>query len=86
MVLGWSLGSLSDMALFTHSGHWSIWMKTETIKTLFRPLLTLLLVVSWIIFIAKGIVYPPMFQWLAAGSAGEWVLERGWKRLLEMKG
>ena len=61
-------------------------MNVEIIKTLFRPLLTLILVVTWIIFIAKGIAYPAMFQWLAAGSAGEWVLERGFKRLLEMKG
>ncbi len=61
-------------------------MNAETIKTLFRPLLTLLLVVTWVIFIAKGITYPATFGWLAAGSAGEWVLERGYKRLLEMRG
>ena len=61
-------------------------MKTETIKPLFRPFLTLILVVTWITFIAKAVAYPPSFGWLAVGSAGEWVLERGWKRLLEMKG
>ena len=84
MVLVIGVVRFLGLAFFTYSR--SILMNAEIIKTLFRPFLTLLLVVAWIIFIAKGINYPPSFGWLAAGSAGEWVLERGWKRLLEMKG
>ena len=86
MVLVSGLARILGLALFTYSGMGDFLMNAETIKTLFRPFLTLFLVATWVIFIAKGIDYPPMFQWLAAGSAGEWVLERGWKRLLEMKG
>lgn len=59
-------------------------VKTETIKTLFRPLLTLLLVITWILFIALGIVYPPTFGWLTAGCVIEWIGERGLKRFREL--
>ena len=60
-------------------------MNTETIKTLFRPFLTLLLVITWIVFIAQATPYPPMFQWLSVGAVTEWVGERALKRLREYK-
>lgn len=59
-------------------------MTTESVKTMFRPLLTLLLVITWILFIAKGIPYPPTFGWLAAGCVIEWIGERGLKRFREL--
>ena len=59
-------------------------MNCETIKTLFRPVLTFVLVVTWIAFIAKEIVYPPAFQWLVIVFAGEWLTERGLKRFKEL--
>ena len=58
-------------------------MKTETIKTLFRPLLTLILLITWIVFIGTGVVYPAMFQYLTAGAVAEWISERALKRLKE---
>ena len=59
-------------------------MKAETIKTLFRPLLTLILIITWIVFIAKGIVYPPMFGYLTTACVVEWVGERFIKRIKEL--
>ena len=59
-------------------------MTAETIKTLFRPLLTLILVVTWLVFIATDINYPPAVQWLAIIFAGEWLTERGLKRFKEL--
>ena len=59
-------------------------MTTETIKTLFRPLLTLILVVTWVLFIYLAVIYPPEFKWLTLIFAGEWLTERGLKRLKEL--
>ena len=56
----------------------------ETIKTLFRPFLTLILVLTWIIFIAREVTYPPALQWLVIAFAGEWLTERGLKRFKEL--
>ena len=58
-------------------------MTAEAIKTLIRPLLTLILLITWIAFIAREIVYPPMFQYLTVAAVVEWVGERALKRLKE---
>ena len=60
-------------------------MKTEQIKTLFRPILTLILLITWIIFISQAITYPAMFQYLTAVAVAEWIGERAIKRIVEMK-
>ena len=57
---------------------------TETIKTLFRPLLTLILLITWIIFLGKGIAYPAAFEYLTIACVGEWVGERFLKRFKEL--
>mgnify|MGYP001617862196 CR=1 FL=1 len=56
----------------------------EIIKTLFRPLLTLILVITWIVFITSAIDYPQEFKWLTLLFAGEWLTERGLKRFKEL--
>lgn len=58
--------------------------KAETIKTIFRPFLTLILILTWIVFIAKEVIYPPALQWLVIVFAGEWLTERGLKRFKEL--
>lgn len=57
---------------------------SEQVKTLFRPLLTLILLITWIIFIARGTIYPATFGYLTGACVLEWVGERFLKRFLEM--
>ena len=61
-------------------------MNIENIKIITRPVMIFLLLSAWISFIGCGISYPDVFQWLVVTGTGEWILERGYKRVTEIRG
>ena len=61
------------------------YLSTEGVKTIFRPFLTLLLVIIWMLFIYQGIDYPKEYGYLTAACVLEWVGERFIKRIKELK-
>lgn len=54
---------------------------TEVLKTLTRPVLTLIGLMAWLVFIAYEVPYPDWFQWTVIGMISSWFGERTIRRL-----
>lgn len=51
------------------------------LKTLTRPVLTLIGLMAWLVFIAYEVPYPDWFQWTVIGMISSWFGERTIRRL-----
>lgn len=55
----------------------------EFVKTSTRPFLVVLLALGWIIMIMEHVSVPMTYEGITVAAVGEWVLERGYKRLIK---
>ena len=56
----------------------------DFVRTATRPVLTVISLLAWVMFISEEIQYPPIFQWLVVAMVGEWFSERFLTRFGDM--
>ncbi len=54
---------------------------SEFVRTATRPVLTIIGLLAWVMFIEAGVPYPSEFQWLVVGMAASWFGERALARV-----
>jgi len=58
---------------------------TDAIKAITRPMLTFVLIVSWILFVAAGYEFPMPLQGAALGTLAWWGIDRSLLHRFERK-
>lgn len=59
--------------------------RINLIKAIVRPIITILMVIGWITFIGAEIEVPLAYQSITITVITEYVIERGYKRVKEIK-